>query len=74
MGLGNSYATFEEGTGYYEGEANLHIGGTIPRGTSLEFWLTIPRPRGINYDDWERIQQEKWDRIFGAKKDTPKDS
>ncbi len=60
------YATFDEDTGYTE-EADLHKRGTIPRGTKLEFWLTTPRPKGVSIDDWEEIQQQKWDRIFGKK-------
>ena len=61
------YATFEEETGYYEGEKNLHISGTIPRGTKLEFWLSRPRPQGVSIDKWEEIQQAKWNRIFRKK-------
>jgi hypothetical protein len=46
-------------------EADIHIRGTIPRaGGKLEFWLTAPRPKDISADEWERKQQEKWDRIF----------
>ncbi len=66
MGFGNSYATFEEGTGYTT-EANPHIGGTIPRGTSVEFWMTAPRPKGVSYEEWEAKQQANWDRIFPPK-------
>ena len=66
MGIGNSYATFDEATGYTE-EKNLHIGGTIPRGTSLEFWMTAPLPKGVNLDEWEAEQEAKWNRIFGSK-------
>ena len=66
MGIGNSYATFEEKTGYTE-EKNLHIRGTIPRGTRLEFWLTRPRPRGISIDEWDALEQAKWNRIFEKK-------
>ena len=66
MGIGTSYATFDEATGYTT-EANPHIGGTIPRGTSIEFWMTAPRPKGVDFDEWERKEQEKWDRIFGKK-------
>lgn len=63
MGIGNSYATFEEKTGYTP-EANPHISNTIPRGTSLEFWMMTPRPTGVTFDAWEEKQQQKWDRIF----------
>ena len=63
MGLGNSYATFDETTGYTT-EANIHIGGTIPRGSSVEFWLTRPRPSGVDDDEWERQAHAQWDRIF----------
>jgi len=66
MGLGNSYATFEESTGYTE-EKDLHIKGTIPRRNGTEFWLTCPRPSGVSIDEWEEIQQAKWDRIWGKR-------
>lgn len=64
---GNAYATFDEDTGYTT-EANIHIGGTIPRGTSLDFWMTRPRPKGISLDEWEALEEAKWSRIFGSKK------
>lgn len=49
-------------------QADPHISGTIPRpGGATEFWLTAPRPRNVSIDDWERIQQDKWERIFGKK-------
>jgi hypothetical protein len=49
-------------------EADPHIRGTIPRaGGKLEFWLTRPRPTGVSIDEWEEIQQEKWDKIFSKK-------
>ncbi len=66
MGIGNSYATFEEKTGYTE-EKNIHIGGTIPKGTSIVFWLTRPRPKNVSYDEWEAQEQAKWERIWGKK-------
>jgi len=66
--IGNKWATFDEDTGYTE-EKNPHISGTIPRGTKLEFWLSIPRPKGVSVDEWEEIQQAKWDRIFPPKKE-----
>ncbi len=71
MGIGNSYGTFEEKTGYTE-EKDLHIHGTIPRGTKLEFWLTRPRPKGINIDDWEVEEEARWDRLFGKEETTEK--
>ena len=47
---------------------DLHIKGTITKNrngkTFTEFWLTRPRPEGVSIDDWETIQQGKWDRIF----------
>jgi len=47
-------------------EPDLHIKGTIPRtGGKLEFWMSIPRPNGISIDEWDALQQDKWDRIFG---------
>ena len=45
-------------------ESSLHVRGTIPRPNGTEFWLSQPRPKGVSVDDWEKIQQEKWDRIF----------
>jgi len=57
----NYYATPENDTG----EADLHIRGTIPRGGGkLEFWLSRPRPRGVSIDEWDRLEQAKWNRIF----------
>lgn len=63
------YATPENDIG---SEPDTHIRGTITRGdgrggTKLEFWLTRPRPRGISVDEWDRLEREKWDRIFGDK-------
>ena len=66
MGIGTSYATFDEETGYTT-EKNEHIGGTVSRGTSTEFWLSRPRPKGISIDEWDRLEQEKWERIWGKK-------
>lgn len=49
-------------------EADLHTRGTIRgSGGKLIFWLRQPRPKGVSVDDWEALQQEKWDKIFGAK-------
>ena len=62
------YATPENDTG----EADSYPRGTIPRAKkgkiALEFWLTRPCPKGINRDDWDRLEQEKWDRIFPKEK------
>ena len=59
------YATLDD---IDEIEADPHISGTIPRaGGKLEFWLSAPRPAGISIDEWEAIQQAKWNRIFGKK-------
>ena len=60
---GNQYATFEEKTGYTE-EKNLHVRGTIERPNGIEFWLSQPRPKDISLDDWETLQEAKWNRIF----------
>jgi len=49
-------------------DANPHIRGTIERsGGRTEFWLTSIRPAGYSVDEWEAIQQAKWERIFGKK-------
>lgn len=45
----------------------LHKRGTIERSGKLEFWLSQPCPRGVSIDEWEEIQQAKWERIFGKK-------
>ena len=58
--MGNYWATPENDTG----EADLHISGTIPRPKGLEFWLSRPRPKGISIDEWDRLETEKWERIF----------
>lgn len=51
--------------------ANLHIKGTIVKNrngkTFTEFWMTAPRPSNIGLDEWEKIQDAKWNRIFGGK-------
>jgi len=60
---GNEWATIDT----ISPEKDLHIGGTIKRGNSTEFWLTRPRPEGISLDEWERLEREKWQRIFGRK-------
>jgi len=53
------------------GEPDLHIGGTIVKSRngkiSTEFWLSRPRPEGVSIDEWDRLEQEKWDRIWGEK-------
>lgn len=66
--MGCEYASLESA---YEVDADSHIGGTVTRGIngSTEFWLTAPRPKGTSLDEWERLQQEKWDRIFHSKKE-----
>ena len=61
--IGNQWATFEESTGWTE-EKDLHISGTARTVRGTEFWLSRPRPKGISVDEWERLEQEKWDRIF----------
>ena len=49
-------------------EADPHIKGTIRRGGDrLEFWLSAPRPARYTIDEWEEIQEAKWNRIFGKK-------
>lgn len=60
----NAWATMDT---IIDEPADLHIGGTIPKKRGLEFWLSFPCPKGVSLDDWEGIQQAKWDRIFGKK-------
>jgi len=62
--IGNEYATPENDTGY---EPSLHKRGTIDTPRGIQFWLTRPRPKGFNMEEWDRLEQEKWDRIFGKK-------
>jgi hypothetical protein len=57
---GNQYAAIDT---MIDG-ANPHISGTIPHGTSLTFWLSQPRPRGMSYEGWERHTQYRWDKAF----------
>lgn len=45
-------------------DADLHTRGSINRAGNLEFWVTSPRPRGVSYEEWERITQKRWDRAF----------
>jgi len=65
--MSTEYATEDNDLPYVP---DLHIKGTISRGTngSREFWLTRPRPRGVSIEEWDRLEQEKWDRIWGKKK------
>mgnify|MGYP001591242766 FL=1 len=63
--MGTEYATLDD---IDEIEPDLHVRGTIPRpGGKLEFWLAAPRPKGVDVEEWDRIQQAKWDHIFGKK-------
>lgn len=63
--MGAEYATLDSA---YKVDADPHIGGTITRaGGKTEFWLTIPRPSHISLDEWEKLQQEKWEKIFGKR-------
>ena len=45
-----------------------HISGTLEKaGGKLVFWMTQPRPKGITMDDWDKMQQDKWNKIFGKR-------
>lgn len=58
------YATMDT----IEDDADPHISGTIPRASGkLEFWLSAPRPAGVSIDEWDKLQQAKWNRIFKRK-------
>ena len=60
--MGNEWALADDA---WKDGADPHIGGTIPRsGGRLEFWLSAPRPKKYTVDEWDKICQEKWDRIF----------
>ena len=62
--IGNQYAYMDDEWAFPEPDP--HIRGTIERsGGRLEFWLSRPRPRGIDIDEWEEMEQAKWNRIFG---------
>ena len=63
--MSNEYATPENDDTDYRG--STHIRGTIPRGTGLEFWLGRPRPRDVSVDEWDKLEEDKWQRIFGNK-------
>lgn len=61
--MGNYYATPENDMPYVP---DLHVSRTIPRGGGkLEFWLSRPRPKGYSVDEWDRLEQTRWNRIFG---------
>lgn len=63
----NQYALMDDPV--MDEPADTHIRGTIPRaGGKVEFWMSIPRPKGVSIDEWEEIQQAKWDRIWGKKR------
>lgn len=64
------YATPENDGGYVP---DLHIKGTVKRPNSISFWMTRPRPEGVSIDDWDKLETEKWNRIFGVK-DTIKEA
>lgn len=50
--------------------ADLHVRGTIPRaGGKLEFWMSAPRPKGVSVEEWDKIQQAKWDLAFPKKEE-----
>jgi hypothetical protein len=55
-------------------ESDLHIGGTMTYGGgTISFWMTRPRPQGVSYEDWEKITQANWDRIFKGEKSHARD-
>ena len=62
--MGNQWATMDT----VLPEADSHIRGTIPRSSGrTEFWLTAPRPKYVSIEEWDRVQEEKWNRILGKK-------
>lgn len=63
---GNQWATMES----VLPDKDLHVSGTVPGpGGRTTFWLTTPRPRNISPDEWEAVQEAKWERIFGKRQD-----
>lgn len=62
--MGTEYATPENELPYVP---DLHVRGTVKRPDSITFWLSRPRPKGMSVDEWDRLEQEKWQRIFGKK-------
>ncbi len=67
--LAQNYRGYGKGTEYAEvdtilPEKDLHTKGTINRAGKLEVWMTQSRPKDIGFDEWEKITQEKWNRIF----------
>jgi len=61
---GNEWATDDNELPY---TPNPHTRGTILTPRGIKFWLTHPRPVGIGIDEWEKQEQDKWDRIWGKK-------
>ena len=43
---------------------DVHIKGSIRRGSGVEFWMTSPRPKGWSYKAWEKHTQDRWDRAW----------
>lgn len=41
-----------------------HVKGSTRKGKGVEFWMSQPRPQGVELDDWEEWQENKWERIF----------
>ena len=64
MGFGNEYATPENELPYVP---DLHIRGTVKKPNGLTFWLSRPRPVGVSVEEWDALEQQKWNRIFGKK-------
>ena len=59
----NRYALMDDAV--MDDTPNTHIKGTIERsGGRIDFWMAAPRPEGVSVDEWEKIQQAKWDTIF----------
>jgi hypothetical protein len=44
-----------------------HRGTSHGANGSITFWMYGPRPNGTTIAEWDRVTQERWDRIFGPK-------
>jgi len=68
--MGTEWATSDNELPYVP---HLHVGRTVTKTrngrTFTEFWLTRPRPKDIDFDDWEAQEQARWDRIFPKKEE-----
>jgi len=60
--MGQEWATPERDDTDYRGIT--HTQGIFPTQKGIRMYLSRPRPKGFDLNEWERLEQEKWERIF----------